>query len=111
MDNYDEAPRPEPDFRVLVVQHGTNTVDVTHAVMDVYDIAIGSMDFGSGFLSTEEVGNLRILGTAIGAERFDYQHDKCLRCGHDHERHYKKRCSGLSLDDRCSCAGFIRGVE
>jgi hypothetical protein len=101
-----EPARTEPDFRVYL-QRGSETIDVTHAVMDVYDIAVGSMDFGSGFLSTEEVGNLRALGKAIGAERFDYQHDKCLRCGDDYERHYgsDKHCAVRG----CSCVGFTSG--
>lgn len=101
----DEPVRPLPDFSVYVERDGTK-VDATHAVMDVYDIAVNSMDFGSGFLSTEEVGNLRALGKAIGAERFDYQHDKCLRCSHDYERHYgsEKTCS----IGGCACGGFIK---
>lgn len=98
-----EPPRSEPDFRVYV-QRGLDMADVTHAVMDVYDIAINSMDFGSGFLSTEEVGNLRALGKAIGAERFDYQYDKCLRCGERYHRHlgYGKGHT------RPGCSGYIR---
>jgi hypothetical protein len=98
-----EPPRPDPGFRVYV-QRGPDIVDVTHAVMDVYDIAINSMDFGSGFLSTEEVGNLRTLGTAIAAERFDYQCDKCLRCGQEYSRHYgpERGCPATN------CAGFVR---
>lgn len=111
----DEAPRPEPGFRVYVVR-GDESIDVTHAVMDVYDIAIGSMDFGSGFLSTEEVGNLRALGEAIGAERFDYQHDKCLRCGHPYCPDHAfggGRCRDLSRmgawqGGGCDCLGFVR---
>lgn len=43
------------------------------ALQDVYDIAVNSMDFGSGFLSTEEVQHLRQLGKAIGAEPLHYQ--------------------------------------
>lgn len=106
MNEQPEPPRPEPDFRVYVSRESA-IVDVTHAVMDVYDIAVNSMDFGSGFLSTEEVGNLRALGKAIGAERFDYQHDKCLRCGHDYENHYGLAHSYPPAD----CAGFTSGVE
>lgn len=104
-DNMGEAPRPDPGFRIHLERDGQRT-DLTDAVMDLYDIAISSMDFGSGFLSTEEVGNIRALGKAIGAKHFDYQHDKCLRCGHDLERHYflNKRCTIES----CSCAGFVR---
>lgn len=113
-----EPPRPEPDFTVWVYRAGEPAIDVTHAVMDAYDIAVNSMDFGSGFLSTEEVGNLRLLGEAIGAERFDYQHDKCLRCGcpKTSSCHYAPGFRpkvkypdgtwGEALD-ACSCAGFI----
>jgi hypothetical protein len=104
-DDMAEAPRADPGFRVYVERDGQRT-DITDAVMDVYDIAVGSMDFGSGFLSTEEVGNLRLLGSAIGAERFDYQHDKCLRCGHDYERHYE-HCGACHYEQR-ECSGFIR---
>lgn len=118
-DCMEEAPRADPGFRVYV-EGPDGQVDVTHAVMDVYDIAINSMDFGSGFLSTEEVGNLRALGNAIHAERFDYQHDKCLRCAHDYERHYPSRnpaCVGERIsfpsrgerrEEHCSCAGFVK---
>lgn len=80
-DDMTEEPRPEPDFRVYVLRGSepddpyrwADQIDVTHAVMDIYDIVINSMDFGSGFLSTEEVNNLRILGEAIGAKPFRYQ--------------------------------------
>ncbi len=104
-DELREPPRPEPDFRV-VVERKNERIDVTHAVQDVYDIAINSMDFGSGFLSTEEVGNLRALGKAIGAERFDYQHDRCLRCGHENERHSITRQQSC-WEPGCSCNAFV----
>jgi hypothetical protein len=104
LDDATEPPRVDPEFRVYV-ERGAARIDVTHAVMDVYDIAVSSMDFGSGFLSTEEVGYLRSLGEAIGAERFDYQHDRCLRCGHDYERHNPAvRC----FVKDCLCGGFVR---
>ena len=113
-----EPRRPTPDFRVIIRRAFKAEVDVTDAVMDVYDIAINSMDFGSGFLSTEEVGNLRMLGEAIGADRFDYQYDKCLRCGCEQTSscHYapefrpkRQNPDGTwgELPDACSCAGFI----
>lgn len=112
-----EPPRPEPDFRVYVQRPGgslfghtgdraVSYTDVTHAVMDVYDIAVNSMDFGSGFLSTEEVGNLRALGKAIGAQRFDYQHDKCLRCGNDYHRHYTQHPKAIPG----KCDGYVTSV-
>lgn len=101
-----EPPRPTPDFRVIVRHAFRAEVDVTNAVMDVYDIAINSMDFGSGFLSTEEVGNLRTLGEAIGAERFDYQYDKCLRCGHAKNT----GCHFLRFRGKCRCTGYINAA-
>lgn len=126
-DNMNEAPRPDPGFSVYVHHHNGETINVTDAVMDVYDIAINSMDFGSGFLSTEEVGNLRALGEAIRAQRFDYQHDKCLRCGHDYERHAPEYVDGVMVaqpcrhfhyganyvyidpaEQPCSCLGYVR---
>lgn len=118
-----EQPRPEPEFRVFL-ERATNKIadriDITDAVMDVYDIAINSMDFGSGFLSTEEVGNLRALGKAIGAEQFDYQHDKCLRCGHNKSSschnapgfrpvvHRSSCCQCPAC--YCACTGFINSA-
>lgn len=78
-----EPGRPEPGFSVHITRPISEAVsshyegdDLARALQDVYDIAINSMDFGSGFLSTEEVHNLRLLGRAIGAEPFHYQ------CGH-----------------------------
>jgi len=67
-----EAARPKLDYRVMVLRGGYS-LDVTNAVADCFDIAINSMDFGSGFLSTEEVNNLRALAVALGVEtkRFD----------------------------------------
>lgn len=111
----DEAPRPLPPFYVTIGKRAAGGFrgddELAFALQDVYDIAIGSMDFGSGFLSTEEVGNLRKLGQAIGAEHFDYQHDKCLRCGHEKKSHYfyprtKQRCQR-----GCKCKAFISPIE
>jgi hypothetical protein len=68
-----EPARPEPDFHAVIMRDEMAVIDVTHAVMDAYDIAVNSLDFGSGFLSTEEVANLRALGKAIGAEPLHYQ--------------------------------------
>lgn len=102
-----EPPRPLPDFGIYVAPFNGPAIDITLAVMDVYDIAINSMDFGSGFLSTEEVGHIRALGRAIGAEHFDYQSDKCLVCGHLKGSHYstRKNCARIG----CDCKGFING--
>lgn len=106
-----EPGRPKPNFRCLIItgpqgDPGNTGVSIPGEVLqDVYDIAVNSVDFGSGFLSTEEVGNLRILGKAIGAEYFDYQNDRCLRCGHENSRHYRgdNYCGA-----GCDCQEFVR---
>lgn len=77
-DEHKEPPRPEPDFSIYVTK-GVYDINVTYAVMDAYDIATESLDFGSGFLSTEEVGHLRELGRAIGAPPLHY---KCGSLNH-----------------------------
>lgn len=74
------------DVRIIAAREG-DEIDVTEAVRVAYDVAIQSMDFGSGFLSTEEVAGLRTLARAIGADMPPYQHDRCASCGHDRERH------------------------
>lgn len=81
-----EPARPAPDFLVYV-HRPDGAVDVTHAVMDVYDVAVNSLDFGSGFLSTEEVENLRHLGKAIGADPLPRSKDSCAECNQLREHH------------------------
>lgn len=96
-----EPLRPAPDFRVYV-ERGKYRADVTDAVIDAYDVAVGSLDFGSGFLSTEQVDNLRHLGNAIGAEPFNYATDAC-RCGHQFNWHHGHRgCASM----KCRCGGY-----
>lgn len=62
--------------------------DITEAVISCYDRLLSSMDFGSGFLSTEEIAHLKQIGKAIGAEPFYADSDMC-HCGHTHGNHYK----------------------
>jgi len=115
VDEAEEGPRPPAGFTAYV-ERGDERIDITHCLQDVYDIAVNSMDFGSGFLSTEEVGNLRKLGHAIDAENFDYQHDKCMFCGHEHQNHYTydtyggaPQCTGSYKT--CSCLAYVRDIE
>lgn len=69
MDEWVEPPRQELGFRVIVVRSGAvGYVDVTDAVVDMYDMVMASLDYGSGFLSTEELQNLHHFGVAIGAK-------------------------------------------
>ena len=115
MDEAEEAPRPPAGFTAYV-ERGDERIDITHCLQDVYDIAVNSMDFGSGFLSTEEVGNLRKLGHAIDAEKFDYQHDKCMFCGHEYQNHYssysgESKCCDVYTTPPCSCLTYVRNLE
>lgn len=97
-----EPPRPTPDFRVLVHLNAEDPIDVTDAVIDAYDVAVNSLDFGSGFLSTEQVDNLRLLGHAIGAEPLRYSTDMCS-CGHQYNWHAPVRgCGGT----KCKCREY-----
>lgn len=69
-----EESRPNPGFTVFI-NNGTVTWtgdDLAKAMQDMYDIVVNSMDFGSGFLSTEEMKNIRLFGKAIGAEPLHY---------------------------------------
>lgn len=69
-----EPGRPEADFGVYFTYGTGSRFPMNgHVLQDVYDIAVNSMDFGSGFLSTEEVANLRILGRFIDAEPLHYK--------------------------------------
>jgi hypothetical protein len=65
MDENAAPSRDEPDFRIYIERQGDRT-DITHAVMDLFDIAHTSLDFGSGFLDDEEMAHLYEVGTAMG---------------------------------------------
>jgi hypothetical protein len=77
-DTIDPQRRPEIGFDVIIELYGAPnrkfvSPRLAAALQDVYDIAVNSMDFGSGFLDTDEIENLRELGKAIGAEPLHYQ--------------------------------------
>lgn len=58
-----EPGRPATSFIAFVAHSDLRLFPIEGEVLqDVYDIAINSMDFGSGFLCAEEIQNLRILG-------------------------------------------------
>lgn len=42
------------------------TVDVTHAVADMYDALLSSGEWGSGFLDTEQVSSVLAIGKLMG---------------------------------------------
>src|SRR5579864_2724285 len=42
------------------------TVDVSSAVADMYDALLSSCDWGSGFLDTEQVSSVLVIGKLMG---------------------------------------------
>ena len=104
-------------MKIIVTRDGQET-DITEEVKICYDTAVGSKDFGSGFLDSEEVAGLRLLASACGFAQEDYPHDKCATCGHDCEHHMiKKRCYCSVGGDwsyrntdlaQCPCTEYVR---
>lgn len=66
--------------------------DVTEAVQIVYDAMLASMDFGSGFLDTQEIEALRAMAAAAGWAPVEYGLDECATCGHRRDSHPSGRC-------------------
>lgn len=59
-------------MRIIVVDDAnTEQADVTTAVQITYDALHASMDYGSGFLGTEELGAMCLLGQAAGFEEWE----------------------------------------
>lgn len=99
---------------------GTET-DITDDVRATYDIAVGSMDFGSGFLDAAEVAHLHRINAVIGGEPLEYQSDPCDNCAHGRDYHREDGCRhrvhatgthyGNWIADRaapeCDCPGFV----
>jgi hypothetical protein len=60
---------PEPgQVRVIARCDGTET-DITEGVQALYDLVIGSMDWGSGFWTAEDAAPVAALARACGFER------------------------------------------
>jgi len=98
-------------MRIVLRKADGTEVDVTEAVIVAYDVAVNSMDLGSGFLETWEVHELRILGDEMGAEPFRYPRDRCDRCGHERQDHYGDKCMRMLADCRCEGWQFAEGGE
>lgn len=65
----------------------------------VFDAAVGSLDFSSGFLDDEEVAGLRAIAVLLGVDpmvatplnfkcKYDGKHEPWERCSHHHKRTY-----------------------
>lgn len=75
---------------------GMSTVAVPlETALAVFDIAVGSMDFGSGFLDKEETDALRAYAELLGIDpmrgtSYNQKHNYCTE--HDWEDWGTKRC-------------------
>lgn len=58
-------------MRIIVQRDDGTEVDVTTAVQITYDALHASMDFGSGFLDTEELGAMVVLAESAGFDGFN----------------------------------------
>lgn len=59
-------------MRIIVTHDDGTEADVTEGVQVAYDIAYGSMDWGSGFLSSEEMGLVARLAEACRFPSFEH---------------------------------------
>lgn len=59
------------DVTINAVLTDGTTVDVTEGVKTLYDLVINSLDWGSGFLTSEDATPLAQIGHLCGFERVD----------------------------------------
>ena len=53
----------------IFARDGTTETDITEGVQALYDLAVGSMDFGSGFWTAEDAVPVARLARTCGFER------------------------------------------
>jgi hypothetical protein len=91
-------------FSEAALNAETDSVDVTEAVKFAYDTVIGSLDWGSGFLSHDEEHLICDLGRTLG---FEVPRLSCMG-----RRLYYPRYDPNGLNDAihsvggCNCAGY-----
>jgi hypothetical protein len=56
------------DIQIIVRVPGQPDIDITYEVSTVYELLLHSMDYGSGFLSIEDVTTMTRLSVAAGYE-------------------------------------------
>ena len=106
--------------RPVLVQTEAGDIDITAEVAVLYDTATNSMNWGSGFLDTDEVAKIRALAKACGFADVDYPLDRCTHCDHPPGSHYDPRAGGTRRPCRqsswpervpCGCADYERRVD
>ena len=99
-------------YAVNVVDDDGNETDIMAELATLYDVAVGSMDWGSGMLDNDEVAQVRKIARLMGYADVEYQHDKCSACGHDREQHHSFALDQNRLDERFEwCSGGSREHE
>lgn len=78
-------------------------IDVTEGVQVCYDACTSSLDWGSGFLATDEARAIQVLAVACGFDQATYENAPCT-CGHSDSWHDRWSPSGVIP----GCAG-VRG--
>lgn len=58
--------RPRAIVTLYDAEGNGRDVDVTNMVADMYDALLSSMDWGSGFLDTEQITSILAVGKALG---------------------------------------------
>lgn len=118
----DDRYKPADDLIVILYRQGAGEAfDVTDEFRTMYDAVVGSMDWGSGFLDTDEVRALQRIQRLASfppdsADNSDV--DVCVHCGH--RPHRDSKCyhgatsswqgSRLTMDEttRCRCENYER---
>lgn len=105
-----ELPASPPEGPRVIVEHDGQRTDITDDLAVLYDAATSSMNWGSGFLDTDEVDSIRRIGRRMGYSDVPYQHDKCVHCGHDREKHHKEfKGFASALPRPAYCSGAVDG--
>lgn len=85
----------------IIVQHDDGTeVDITEGVQIAYDCVVHSMDWGSGFLATEEVDAIVELARAARFPNFEEIFNDVQE-----ERRLEEKRQALALEEKRKRAG------
>lgn len=87
----------------VYVEHddGREPENITELAKLVYDLAVGSMNWGSGMMGAEEVAEVRRFAYALRLPMPPYEGDKCT-CEHKRDWHreawqeHPGRCGGVA---------------
>ncbi len=86
----------------------------TELLKSVFDIAVGSLDFGSGFLDNDQVDDLREIAVLLGVDPVDAtpgEHRARYCTGHDWQQHGQPYRNG-NIAWKCAvCRSFVYGPE